>query len=172
MVPQGRDYFVIIHPLFVVFTTAILFSAQLLLDCKIDYLTLLLCPILIMVNLGLQFSSPFLETVKRHSPFTKPALVAYSNLKLSKNNYMAQMPVLSGSLVADCIAIHGSDLVHNEGRILGNYMAIFIQCTTIGVRKALIEKLEPQKKISFSRNDHDKLIEITDSFDVRWILQV
>lgn len=89
MVPQGRDYFVIIHPLFVVFTTAILFSAQLLLDCKIDYLTLLLCPILIMVNLGLQFSSPFLETVKRHSPFTKPALVAYSNLKLSKNNYMA-----------------------------------------------------------------------------------
>jgi len=83
-----------------------------------------------------------------------------------------QMPVLSGSLVADCIVIHGSDLVHNEGRILGNYMAIFIQCSTVGVRKALIEKLELQKKISFFRNDHDKLIEITDSFDVRWILQV
>lgn len=83
-----------------------------------------------------------------------------------------EMPVVSGSLVADAISIHGSDLVHNEGRILGNYMAIFIQCTAIDARRALIEKLEFNKKVSSASNDEGKLIEITDAFDVRWILYV
>lgn len=80
------------------------------------------------------------------------------------------MPVVSGSLIADNIIIHGSDLVHNEGRILGNYMAIFIQCTNIDVRRTLIEKLEFNKKHFFAGNYDEKLIEITDAFDVRWVL--
>ena len=83
-----------------------------------------------------------------------------------------ETPVVSGSLVADTIVIHGSDLVHNEGRILGNYMAILIQCTTIDGRKALIEKLELNKEVPFVGNDEEKLIEITDAFDVRWVLHV
>lgn len=83
-----------------------------------------------------------------------------------------QMPALSGSLVTDSIIIHASDLVHNEGRILGNYMAIFIQCTNMEFRKALIEKLEFNKKVCNARNDDEKLIEITDGFDIRWILYV
>lgn len=82
------------------------------------------------------------------------------------------MPVVSGSLVSDTVIIHGSDLVHNEGRILGNHMAIFIQCTTIDARRALIEKLELNKKISSASNEEEKLIEITDAFEVRWILYV
>jgi PhnB protein len=84
-----------------------------------------------------------------------------------------EMPVVSGSLVSDNIVIHGSDLVHHEGRILGNYMAIFMHCTNTDVRKELIEKLRPRKKKSFIRNDEDeKLIEIIDDFDVRWVLHV
>jgi len=83
------------------------------------------------------------------------------------------MPVVSGSLVAESIVIHGSDLVHNEGRILGNYMAIFIHCTDTYVRKKLAEKLEFGKNDSLIRNyDDDQLIEIIDAFDVRWILYV
>lgn len=82
------------------------------------------------------------------------------------------VPVVSGSLVAKSIIIHGSDLVHNEGRIVGNYMAIFIQCTTMEFRKSLIEKLEFNKKVCNARNDDEKLIEITDGFDIRWILSV
>ena len=41
-----------------------------------------------------------------------------------------EMPVISGFLVADKVTIYGSDLVHNEGRQLGNYMAIFVHCNT------------------------------------------
>jgi PhnB protein len=79
-----------------------------------------------------------------------------------------EKPVVSGSLVADNMVIHGSDLVHNEGRIIGNYMAMFIQCATASARKELIEKLS---KNSFSISDDDeKLIEIVDAFDVRWVL--
>jgi len=83
-----------------------------------------------------------------------------------------EMPVVIGSLVSDPIVIHGSDLVHNEGRITGNHMAIFIQCVNIELRKALIEKLEFNKKEEDTRNYHEKLIEITDAFEVRWVLYV
>ena len=57
-----------------------------------------------------------------------------------------EMLVISGSLVSDRIIIHGSDLVHNEGRKLGNYMSVFLHCKSIEDRKELIEKLEPGKK--------------------------
>lgn len=84
----------------------------------------------------------------------------------------SEAPVVSASLVSDTIVIHGSDLVHNEGRIPGNHMAIFIQCPNIETRKVLIEKLEFSKKTFFTRNHDEKLIEITDTFDIRWILYV
>ncbi|WP_285058622.1 glyoxalase [Pedobacter ginsengisoli] len=83
------------------------------------------------------------------------------------------IPVVSGSLVAESIIIHGSDLVHDEGRILGNYMAIFIHCRDTYTRKKLVGDLEFSKSDSLVRNyDDDQLIEITDAFDVRWILYV
>ncbi|WP_165501847.1 VOC family protein [Pedobacter frigiditerrae] len=83
-----------------------------------------------------------------------------------------ETPVVSGSLIADDIIIHGSDLVHNEGRIIGNYMAIFISCANADARKALIEKLELSKHDSSTRNDDDQLIELIDAFEVRWVLGV
>lgn len=84
-----------------------------------------------------------------------------------------EMPVVSGSLVSDRIIIHGSDLVHNEGRKLGNYIAIFLHCKNTYDRKKLIEKLEFDHHNFFVNNyDDQKLIEITDAFDVRWILGI
>lgn len=85
----------------------------------------------------------------------------------------AEMPVVSGSLVSDRIVIHGSDLVHDEGRTLGNYMSIFLHCRNTYDRKALIEKLKFNTQIPFVNNDDDqKLVEVTDAFDVRWVLSV
>lgn len=83
-----------------------------------------------------------------------------------------EMPVVSGSLVSDRIIIHGSDLVHNEGRKLGNYISIFLHCKNTYDRKALIEKLELNKNLFVKNYDDQKLIEVTDAFDVRWVLSV
>ncbi|MBC9795112.1 glyoxalase [Sinomicrobium weinanense] len=85
----------------------------------------------------------------------------------------AEMPVVSGSLVSDRIVIHGSDLVHDEGRTLGNYMSIFLHCRNTYDRKALIEKLKFNTQIPFVNDgDDQKLVEVTDAFDVRWVLNV
>lgn len=84
-----------------------------------------------------------------------------------------EMPVVSGSLVSDRIIIHGSDLVHSEGRKLGNYISIFFRCKNTNERKELIKKMASDKRNFFVNNDDEqKLIELTDSFDVRWILSV
>lgn len=84
-----------------------------------------------------------------------------------------EKPVISGSLVSDNIVIHGSDLVHNEGRKVGNYLSIFLPCKNADNRKDLIEKLGSSQKVLSSRNDEGQtLIEVTDAFDVRWVLGV
>jgi uncharacterized glyoxalase superfamily protein PhnB len=84
-----------------------------------------------------------------------------------------EMPVVSGSLVSDKIIIHGSDLVHNEGRKLGNYISLFLHCKNTYERKELIKKLEFDKENGLVNNhDDQKLVELTDRFDVRWILGV
>ncbi len=81
--------------------------------------------------------------------------------------------VVSGSLLADGITIHGSDLVHNEGRKLGNYISIFLGCKDRDERRGLIEKLMGDEKKPFDGNyDDQKLIELTDPFDVRWVLGI
>lgn len=84
-----------------------------------------------------------------------------------------EMPVISGSLISDNLIIYGSDLVHNEGRILGNYMAVFLHCKNAGERQALIQKLRFNHPYPFSSSaDAPRLVEITDAFDVRWVLGV
>lgn len=84
-----------------------------------------------------------------------------------------EKPVISGSLVADNIVIHGSDLVHNEGRKIGNYISVFLPFKNTDERKVLIEKLRSNSTAWSTSNDEEqKLIEITDAFGVRWILGV
>lgn len=85
----------------------------------------------------------------------------------------AEIPVVNGSLISGRVNIYGSDLVHSEGRTLGNYMSIFLLCKTTDERQALIEKLKSDKEHPFAEHDKDqKLVEVTDAFDVRWILGV
>ncbi|MFC3200125.1 VOC family protein [Parapedobacter deserti] len=84
-----------------------------------------------------------------------------------------EMPVVSGTLVSDRIVIHGSDLVHNEGRTLGNYMSIYLHCPDPDDRRQLIEMLViKQKDFLFTNSDDQKLVEIIDAFEVRWVLGV
>ncbi|MES3019815.1 MAG: glyoxalase [Bacteroidota bacterium] len=84
-----------------------------------------------------------------------------------------EQPIVSGSLVSDRIVIHGSDLVHNEGRKLGNYISVFLSCNNAAERKELADKLKSGKKTFADISDYDqKLLEITDAFDVRWVLAV
>lgn len=82
------------------------------------------------------------------------------------------LPVVNGSLINERITICGSDLVHNEGRKLGNYMAIFLHCKNAVDRNELIEKLAVDKHFLGNTPNDQQLIEITDAFDVRWILGV
>ncbi|TYR34726.1 glyoxalase [Sphingobacterium phlebotomi] len=86
---------------------------------------------------------------------------------------VTEKPIVIGSLFSDRIIVHGSDLVHNEGRILGNYMAVFLHCKTVEERQAVIEKLRRGKEHpTIIDDDSQKLVEIIDIFEVRWILAV
>ena len=85
----------------------------------------------------------------------------------------SELPVVNGLLISDRIIIHGSDLVHNEGRKLGNYISVFLPCESIFERNSLIEKLGFDKEDFLSKDcTSQKLIEIIDPFDVRWMLGV
>ncbi|WP_316793231.1 glyoxalase [Pedobacter frigoris] len=83
-----------------------------------------------------------------------------------------EIPVVSGSLVSDSVIIYGSDLVHDEGRKVGNYMSIFLRCKNTNERKVLIEKLKFHKDNFSAIDDDQKLVEVTDAFDVRWLLYI
>ncbi len=83
------------------------------------------------------------------------------------------LPVISGSLVSDRIVIYGSDLVHDEGRTLGNYLSIFLPCKNTSERLSLIDKLKSgRRSASVGDTDDQRLVEITDIFDVRWVLGI
>ena len=85
----------------------------------------------------------------------------------------SEKPVISGSLISDRITIYGSDLIHEEGRILGNYLSIFLPCKNPSDRETLIEKLRfNMRDMVSTKSSEEKLIEITDGFDVRWILSI
>jgi PhnB protein len=82
-----------------------------------------------------------------------------------------ETPVIHGSLVSHRIVIHGSDLVHNEGRKIGNYLSIFLPCKNTDDRMVLVKKLGYESRSAAARNyEEDSLIEVTDAFDVRWVL--
>jgi uncharacterized glyoxalase superfamily protein PhnB len=82
-------------------------------------------------------------------------------------------PVIIGSLVSERIIIHGSDLVHDSGRRIGNHLSIFLPCEDEEDRQELIRKLESPQKVKFSTNYREqKLVEVTDPFDVSWVLSI
>lgn len=81
-----------------------------------------------------------------------------------------EKPVLTGTLVADTIVISGSDLVHTEGRTVGNHMAIFYDCGNRVQRRQLVEMLGCHPRYRQATDLDQPLIEVVDPFDVRWIL--
>jgi len=112
----------------------------------------------------------------------KSALTFYQNcfggqlhLDLFDNvvNDFPEQLVLSGYLLADSIIIRGSDLPYDQGRIVGNYMSIYLQCSNFLERGLLKNKLlfGSDKKYPVDHSQ-TKLIEVIDQFQVRWILGV
>jgi len=84
-----------------------------------------------------------------------------------------EIPVISGSLVSESIIIYGSDLVHNEGRNIGNYLSVFLQCKNAEHRRLIIEKLKSvHKTLSPGNHEEQRLVEIRDAFDLRWVLGI
>src|SRR5690606_38912389 len=49
--------------------------------------------------------------------------------------------VISGCLRSDKIIIRGSDLTYDQGRIIGNSMAIYVQCSSSLERRTIKNKL-------------------------------
>lgn len=84
-----------------------------------------------------------------------------------------ETPILIGSLKSKWIRIYGSDLVPNEGRLIGNSLAIFVNFQDKDQRNNLMERLNDDSKRPITESERDNpLIEITDRFDVSWILAV
>ncbi|QQT25196.1 glyoxalase [Sphingobacterium spiritivorum] len=84
-----------------------------------------------------------------------------------------KVPVISGSLISDSVSIYGSDLIPDEGRQTGNYLAVFLLCNNAQSRTLLLEKLMPAFTSSWTKDEETKsLIEVTDRYDVRWLLAV
>lgn len=84
----------------------------------------------------------------------------------------SEIPVISGRLVSDRLVIYGSDLVQEEGRKIGNHMAVFLSCQDAMDRRHLVQKLAFPGEQEAKINDQDRLVEIRDSFDVNWILGI
>ena len=85
----------------------------------------------------------------------------------------SEHPIVLGSLVSKAIRIYGTDLVHDEGRTVGNYLAIYWHCKNTADRTLLIEKLSCKRNNDISKkHGKQKLIEITDVFNVRWVLGI
>ena len=82
----------------------------------------------------------------------------------------AEIPIVSASLIAPHLVIYGSDLVHDEGRKVGNYVSVLLPCQSVAIRKELVKKLSRSDRSILGNRDQDKLVEVIDSFDVRWIL--
>lgn len=82
-------------------------------------------------------------------------------------------PVIISSLISDRLIIHGSDLVHDSGRIIGNHLSIFLPCKDEEDRQYLIHKLEStDRKQLHPAIQEQKLIEVTDRFAVSWVLSI
>lgn len=84
-----------------------------------------------------------------------------------------QKPVLKAVLKSSKLLLYGSDLVHDEGRRIGNYMAVLVYCSNKEERSEYIEQLRNQTvKHQIINNSYDAFIEIVDRFDVRWVFML
>lgn len=83
-----------------------------------------------------------------------------------------ELPIVSGSLVSEMVTIYGSDLVHDEGRKVGNFMSIYIPCEDFQERLDYLKKLDKKTDYSREKYSSQRLIEISDEFGVRWVFGI
>ena len=84
-----------------------------------------------------------------------------------------ELPVVNGTLVSEKLLLHGSDLVHDEGRRIGNHLALYIHCGSHKERITFLKKLVADKQDDALKNAAgQKLIEVTDRFDVVWVFGI
>lgn len=83
-----------------------------------------------------------------------------------------EKPVVRAVLYSPKLMIQGSDLVHNEGRRVGNYMAILVTCSDHQERSSYVEQLLGKTQPTSSMDATQPLLEIVDRFDVRWVFSV
>lgn len=82
-----------------------------------------------------------------------------------------QLPVVSARLTIGDFLMCASDLVPDEGRILGNYMSIYRSCKSEVARFDWVHKLSAGRIDCFDPEWQDQIfIELSDPFDVRWII--
>ncbi|MFZ6023686.1 MAG: glyoxalase [Bacteroidota bacterium] len=81
-------------------------------------------------------------------------------------------PVLKAVLKSSKLLIYGSDMVHNEGRRIGNYMALFVYCTSKQERQYYLQQLSAKARHHQSATNEEALVEMVDRFDVRWVFAV
>jgi uncharacterized glyoxalase superfamily protein PhnB len=89
-----------------------------------------------------------------------------------KINGYSELPIVSASLTSPSVVIYGSDLVHDDGRKIGNYLSVYLPCTNVKDRGQLVTKLAAGRQAVLGDNETDQLVEVTDIFDVRWILGI
>jgi len=89
-----------------------------------------------------------------------------------KINGFSELPIVSASLTSPSVVIYGSDLVHDDGRKIGNYLSVFLPCTNVVDRGRLVTKLAAGRQAVLGNNETDQLVEVTDVFDIRWILGI
>lgn len=84
-----------------------------------------------------------------------------------------EKPVLKAVLKSPKLVLYGSDLVHNEGRRTGNYMAVLVSCNSEQERCYYLKQLHVASLHHQSlTNEGQALIEIVDRFDVRWMFAI
>jgi PhnB protein len=81
-------------------------------------------------------------------------------------------PVIRAVLHSPKLVIQGSDLVYNEGRRVGNYMAVLIACNSCEERTRYIEQLYDFNHSKDLISSTEPLVEIVDRFDVRWMFAI
>lgn len=81
-----------------------------------------------------------------------------------------EKPVVKAVLTSSKLVLYGSDMVHNEGRRIGNYMAVLVSCASEQERLHYLEQLcvESSNHQPIS-NTGQALVEMVDRFDVRWM---
>jgi PhnB protein len=84
----------------------------------------------------------------------------------------AEQPVIRAVLHAPKLTIQGSDLVYNEGRRVGNYIAVLVACKNHEERKDYISRLYDHENTRVITEHDDPLVEIIDRFDVRWMFAI